>query len=257
MALPMVFSICQALKPLDEIWVFPPHFFVSNPTLKNFTQVFELMSSFRVPFSRYVFNTVIITVIGTTGHVLIASMCAYALAKHSFPGSKIIFNAIVLSLMFSAVVTQIPSFLIMTKLGWLNTYLPYIIPGFAGSLGLFLMKQFMEAMVPDQLIEAAYIDGAGELTVLFRIVMPMVKPAWLTLIIFSIQNFWNTGSNRMVYSERLKPLNYALSQLMGGGVTRAGVGAAAAVIMMAVPIITFIFSQSQIIETMAASGIKE
>ena len=257
MALPMVYSISSALKPLDEMWVFPPRFLVRNPTFKNFTQMFELMSSFRVPFTRYLLNTVFITALGTAGHVAIASMCAYAFAKHSFPGSKLIFNLVVLSLMFNSMVIQIPSFLIMRGLGWVNTYLPYIVPGFAGSLGLFLMKQFMEAMVPDQLLEAAYIDGAGETVMLTKIVMPMVKPAWLTLVIFSIQNFWNAGQHRMIYSENLKPLNYALSQLMGGGITRAGVGAAAAVIMMMVPIIAFLFTQSKIIETMATSGIKE
>ena len=190
MALPLVYAVSQSLKPLEEIFIFPPRFFVNNPTFDNFRDVFILMGESWIPFSRYIFNTVFITLVGTFGHVIIASMCAYALAKHEFPGSKFIFGVIVTSLMFSVQVTAIPNYLIMSGLNWLDTYLALIVPAIAKPLGLFLMKQFME-QIPDAILEAARIDGASEWTVFWNIAMPSVKPAWLTLIIFSFQD-WNT-----------------------------------------------------------------
>ena len=257
MILPMVYAVSSALKPLDELWIFPPRFFVHNPTFRNFRDLLNAMTVFRVPFTRYIFNTFFITAAGTFGHVIVSSMCAYAFAKHKFPGSRIMFALVVTALMFNSMVTLIPSFLIMSWLRWINTYFAYIVPAFAAPLGLFLMKQFMEQMVPDAMLEAARIDGYGEFRILFKIVMPMVKPAWLTLTIFSVQALWNTGGTRLVYAEELKTLNYALSQIVLGGVARAGVGAAAGVVMMLVPILVFVFTQSNIITTMAMAGMKE
>ena len=257
MVLPMVYALSSALKPLDEIWMFPPKFFVRNPTFKNFSQLFEIMSSFRVPFTRYIFNTVFITVCSTAGHVLLASMCAYAFAKQKFYGKKVMFNLVVIALMFNPVVTSIPSFIIMSEIRWIDSYLSYIIPAFASALGLYLMKQFMEQMIPDSLLEAARIDGCNEFYMYFKIAMPIVKPATITLIILSVQSMWNTGQSRYIFDERLKTLNYALSQILAGGISRAGVGAAASVIMMAVPILVFVIAQSNVIETMATSGMKE
>ncbi|HWT74040.1 MAG TPA: carbohydrate ABC transporter permease [Mobilitalea sp.] len=256
MVLPLILAISNSLKPLEELFVFPPRFFVRNPTLNNFHDVFVLMGSSWVPFSRYIFNTVFITITGTVGHLIIASLCAFALAKHRFPGRKIIFAVIVLALMFSVQVTAIPNYLIMSRIGWLDTYLALIIPAIARPLGLFLMKQFME-QIPDSLLEAGRIDGASEFAVFLKIGMPQVKPAWLTLIIFCFQDLWNLQGSNYIYSEQLKTLPYALSQISAAGISRAGATAAVAVIMMIVPITIFIISQSNIIETMASSGIKE
>lgn len=256
MALPLVYAICSAFKPLDEIFLFPPKFFVQNPTLENFQDLFILMSKSWVPFSRYIFNTVFITVVGTAGNVIICSLAAYALAKHKFPGNKIIFELIVTSLMFSPHVTAIPNYLIMSKLGWIDTYKAIIVPAFATSLGLFLMKQFME-QIHDSMLEAARIDGASEWYIFCHIAMPMVKPAWLTLIIFSVQNLWNIRSSNFIYEEQLKTLPFALQQILQGGIARAGIGAAVSLLVMIVPIVLFVITQSNIIETMGSSGIKE
>jgi ABC-type glycerol-3-phosphate transport system permease component len=256
MALPLVYAISQAFKPLDELFIFPPRFFVMNPTLSNFGDLFMLMGSSWVPFSRYIFNTVFITIVGTFGHLFIASMAAYALSKHRFPGDKFFFSMIVLSLMFSRSVTGIPSYLIMTGLGWIDNIASIIVPAFAATLGLYLMRQFM-VQVPDSLLESARIDGASEFRIYWQIVMPAVKPAWLTLIIFSFNSLWNTEGSVFIYSEELKTLPYALQQILLGGIARAGVGAAVAVLMMIVPIIMFVITQSNIIETMASSGMKE
>lgn len=256
MVVPLVLSISNSLKPLEELFVFPPRLFVRNPTLKNFHDVFVLMSESWVPFSRYIFNTVLITVVGTLGHLIIASLCAYALAKHKFPGRNLIFGVIVTALMFAGQVTAIPNYLIMSKIGWLDSYLALIIPAIGKPMGLFLMKQFME-QIPDSLLEAARIDGSTEFLTFLKIAMPQVKPAWLTLIIFSFQDLWNMQGSNFIYSEDLKTLPYALSQIAAGGISRAGATAAVTVIMMIVPITIFIINQSSIVETMASSGIKE
>ncbi|WP_235561089.1 carbohydrate ABC transporter permease [Bacillus sp. FJAT-28004] len=257
MMLPLVYAISNSIKPLEEIWFFPPRFLVNNPTLENFRDLMAVMSDSWVPFSRYIFNTVFITAVGTAGHVVIASLCAYVLSKHKFPGKGIMFSTVVLSLMFSGVVTQIPNFIIISSLGWIDSYKAIIVPAFASSLGLYLMKQFMDQMIPDAILESARIDGSSEWKIFWTIVMPMVKPAWLTLIIFSMQGLWGIGANHFIQSEELKTLNYALSQILAGGIARTGTGSAAAVLMMIVPIIVFIISQSKIIETMSASGMKE
>lgn len=256
MLVPLVYTICNAFKPLDELFIFPPHILVKNPTLDNFSDLNLLMSESWVPFSRYIFNTSFITVVGISGHVVIASMAAYVLEKRDIPGGKIFFKTVVTTLMFTSAVTQIPSFIIMSKLGWVNTLWSIIVPAFGAPIGLYLMKQFM-AGIPDSLLEAARIDGSNEWRTFWTIVMPNVKPAWLTLIIFSIQSLWGATGGVYIFSEELKTLPYAMSQIISGGVARAGAGAAVGVVMMIVPISVFIISQSNIIQTMASSGMKE
>jgi ABC-type glycerol-3-phosphate transport system permease component len=256
MVLPLIYAISNAFKPLDEIFLFPPEFLVNQPTLSNFRDLIILMAESWVPFTRYFFNTFFITGTGVVGHVLLASAAAYPLAKHVFPGKKMLFTIVVLSLMFTSQVTAIPNYMIMSWLGWIDTYWAIIIPAFAFPLGLYLMKQFME-QIPDALLESAKMDGASEYRIFWSVVMPNVKPAWLTLIILIFQILWGTDASGFIYSEQLKPLHYALGQIVYGGVARAGVAAAVALLLMTVPIIIFVFSQSRIIETMASSGIKE
>ena len=257
MFLPMVYAISQAFKPLDELWMYPPRFLVRQPTLKNFSDLFTLMNDSWVPFSRYIFNTVFTTVMGTFGHLFIASMCAYALAKIKFPGGKFVFKTIRSSLMFSSTVGGITSFMIMTALHLVDSYLAIIIPAWGATLGLYLMKQHMDSTVPDTVLESARLDGASEIRTYWTIAMPMVKPAWLTLIIFSFQGLWNQGSSIYIYSEQLKSINYAIGQIMAGGIKRSGASSASSVLMMMVPITVFVISQSNIIETMGSSGMKD
>ena len=257
MFLPMVYAISQAFKPLDELWMYPPRFFVRQPTFKNFTDLFTLMNDSWVPFSRYIFNTVFTTLMGTFGHLFIASMCAYALAKIKFPGGKFAFKTIRMSLMFSSTVGGITSFMIMTALHLVDSYLAIIIPAWGATMGLYLMKQHMDSTVPDTVLESARLDGASEIRTYWTIAMPMVKPAWLTLIILSFQGLWNQGSSIYIYSEQLKSINYAIGQIMAGGIKRAGASSASGVLMMTVPIAVFVISQSNIIETMGSSGMKD
>ena len=257
MVLPLIYAIGQSFKPLEEFWVFPPRLFPVNPTFKNFKDLFRLMGDSWVPFSRYIFNTIFISVIGTAGNVLLSSYSAYALAKIPFPGRKFLFKIITYSLMFSATVAGLTNFILMSKLGWIDTYLAIIIPACCTTYGLFLMKQFMDTSVPNEVLESARIDGASETKIFWRIAMPMVKPAWITLIIFAFKDLWNTGSSTYIYSEQLKTFNYAISQLVNAGISRTGVSAASTVVMMIVPITVFIIAQSNIIETMSSSGMKD
>ncbi|HHX53307.1 MAG TPA: carbohydrate ABC transporter permease [Clostridiales bacterium] len=257
MFLPMLYVILQSLKPFDELFVYPPRFYVVRPTLQNFSDLFTLMSDSWVPFSRYIFNTVLISVFGTLGNLILSSMCAYALSKIDFPGRGWMFEMIIKSLMFNTTVSAITNFITMTLLGWIDTYLAVIVPAFCSTLGLFLMKQFMDSSVSDSVLESARLDGASEFYTFLNIAMPMVKPAWLTLIVYSFQGLWNSGASIYIYSEQLKTFNYAISQIISGGVARAGASAASTVLMMIVPITVFVITQSNIIETMSTSGLKD
>ncbi len=256
MVFPMFFAICNAFKPLDEVLKNPPTVLPRNPTFDNFSDLLITMSQGWVPLSRYIWNTVFITVVGTVGHVIIASMAAYVLAKYRFPGGNLFFRVAVVALMFNNYVTGIPNYLIMCKLHMVDTYWSLVLPAIGGSLGLFLMKQFMDGF-PMSLIEAAKIDGASEILIFWKLVMPNVKPAWLTISIFSIQNLWNNAQVNYIYTESKKMLRYALDQVALGGIARTGQQNAVIVFTMLVPIVFFIFTQSQIMETMATSGLKD
>ncbi|MCL2765647.1 MAG: carbohydrate ABC transporter permease [Treponema sp.] len=253
---PLVFSINHAFKPLNEIFLFPPNVFVKRPTINNFQDMFILMGQSWVTFSRYIFNTVFITAVGTAGLIVVASMGAFVVSKYNFPGSKVFFKGVIITLMFSGYVTMIPNYLVMAQLGWVDTYLSIIVPAFAMPIGFFLLKQFIDT-IPDTLLEAAKVDGAKEFRIFIWIILPMIKPAWLTVMIFSVQNLWNARASIFIYSEQLKTLPYALGQIIMGGIARAGVGAAVTLFLMVVPLVLFIFAQSNILQTMANSGIKE
>lgn len=252
---PLIFTVVNAFKPLSEIFIIPPKMTVENPTLNNFFDLATIVESFNVPLSRYIFNTGVITVLGTFGTVLLGSMAAFPLAKYTFPGSKLMSNIIVYALMFNASVTAIPNYLIMSKLGMIDTYWAVILPAIGSTLGLYLMKNFM-VQIPDEMLEAAKIDGAGEFKTYSSVVMPLCKPAWITLIILSFQQMWGTTGGVFIYTEELKPVTYVLQQLVSGGISRTGVSSAISFIMLLVPITVFVLSQSNVIETMATSGVK-
>ncbi len=256
MALPLVMIINNALKPLDELFQYPPKLFVRNPTLENFTDLFIAMNSSWVPFSRYLLNTIIITAGGTVGHVILASLAAFPLSKHKFKGRDQLFNMVVLSMMFSWTVTQIPNYMIISWLGINNTYWALILPASAYGMGLYLMKQFIDQL-PDSLMESARLDGANEWQVYLKIVMPNVKPAWLTLAIFQFQQMWGNTGSMFLRDEQLKPLQFALQQIAAGGTARAGASAAVTFIIAAIPIIFFLICQSNVLETMTTSGMKD
>lgn len=254
--LPLYLIVINAFKPLNEIFMFPPRFYVVNPTMDNFLDLFQLIGNSWVPFSRYIFNTVFITLLGTIGSVIVASMAAYPLAKYQFPGSKFINSLIVYSLMFNGSVTAIPNYIIMSKIGLIDTYWAVVLPAIGSTMGLYLMRNNM-THIPMSLLESCKIDGASEFKIYWKIVMPLSKPAWITLVILSFQSLWGTTGGSYLYTEKLKPVTYALSQILAAGVVRTGVSSAVSLIMLIVPVIVFVISQSNVVETMASSGMKD
>lgn len=259
MAAPLYYLVITAFKPLEELFLFPPRFYVMNPTLDNFTDLLIVAGQTWVPFSRYLFNSVFITVTVVFLHVLVSCMCAYPLAKSKAPGLKLIFGAVVASLMFSPQVTAIPRYLIVAGLGMMDTYYALIIPAIASSFGVFLMKQFLE-QVPTSLMEAAKIDGATEWTIFSRIIMPLSRPAWATLTIFAFIGTWNDAWSPMVFtrSEAMKTLPLAMQTMFSGSnvIAYAGAAAAAAFLTITPTILLFVILQKRVIQTMAYSGIK-
>lgn len=256
MALPLLYAVISAFKPLDEFFLFPPRFFVQHPTLENFTQMGQLLSNTVVSFERYLFNTVFVSVVSTVIYIIIASLAAYPLAKHDFIGRRAISNLITTALMFTSAVTGIVQYLIIALLGLVDTYGALIFPLLSNTMGVFLCMQNLKN-IPDAMLESARIDGAGEYRIWWNIIMPNIKPVLATMLIFQFQSSWNVSAGAVIYDEALKPLPTAMQQITTAGISRAGVGSAVALLLMIPPIATFVISESKVMETMVNSGIKE
>lgn len=254
--LPLIYCVCTAFKPLDELLVFPPTFFVRNPTFENFTQLPVLLESLRVPASRYIFNSVFISVVATTAHIIVSSMAAFALAKSKIKLKGLIFAVIQMALLYNAYTLAVPQYLIFSTMNIIDTFWVYILPAIPATTGVFLIKQYMDSSVPDSLLEAARIDGANVWQIYIRIVMPIIKPAWMTLLLLSFQSLWSVIPSGTIFSEELKTLPYVLSSITAGGIARAGSSMAATVLMMIPPIAVFFISQSNVLETMSTAGMK-
>ena len=260
MLLPIVYTISTVFKPLSEIYVFPPHFFPHNPTTENFLQIGLLLEDFWIPFSRYVFNTILICSVVTFGHLFLSSLAAYPLARLNFTGRRLISSIVKLSLLFTPALMLIPQYIVMSEINIINTYWAFILPQVQSALGLYLMQNFM-LQVPEAMLEAARIDGANEFQIYSKIVMPNIKPAWLTVMIFAFQTIWNSSgttlSTTLVYDEKIKMISSLLSQVVAGGTARSGVGSVMGLILMIPPLVLFICCQNQVIETMSTSGMKD
>lgn len=255
MILPLYYMVVSALKPTSELFYFPPKFYVIKPTLRNFLSLIKLQAQSDVPFERYLFNSVFVTVISTVGYVLLASMAAYALSKHKFPLKNTITKSVVFAILFRPEVTSVPLYILMVKAHIIDNYWALILPAMSGSFGVFLLQQFLDN-VPNEMIEAARIDGASEFVIYRKLIMPMLKPAWMTAVIFTFISIWNTTAAQFIYSEDMKMLPAMLSSLSTAGVTRTGVAAAVGVLMMFPSVVIFLLSQNSIVETMAHSGLK-
>jgi ABC-type glycerol-3-phosphate transport system permease component len=256
MLFPIYLSIIQSIKPVEEFFIFPPRLYAINPTPQNFVELFEAAGNMWVPFSRYLFNSIFVTVTVTVSQVLFASSAAYVLAKIKAPGLKLLNKVIEVSLLFNSTVTFIMVYMVLAYLNMIDTYFAITLPFIATPLSLFFMRQFM-GQIPDSMIEAAHIDGAGHFRTCWQIVMPNCKPAWITLIIFAFTAAWQITGWSYIFTEALKPLPTVLQQIGASGIARMGVAAAAAVFMMIPPMVLFIFCQSNVLETMAHSGLKE
>ena len=254
--LPMIYAICTSFKPLDELLVFPPTFFVKRPTFENYIALPALLNKLKVPMSRYVFNSLFITIAGTSLHVLAASAAAFVFSKSRLKCRKLLFTIVQFSLLYNAYTLAVPQYLIFSKTNIIDTYLVYILPAIPSAMGCFLIKQFIEESVPNALIEAAHIDGAGMGRIYLQIVMPISKPAWMTLALFSFRDMWSVVPSGTIFREELKTLPQVMSSITQGGIARAGSAMAATVILMIPPIVVYCISQGNVMETMGSSGIK-
>lgn len=253
---PLIYCVLTSFKPLEELLIFPPKFMVSRPTMDNYLILPSLLSKLKVPITRYLFNSLFVAVISTFLHIIVASLAAFALSKSKLKERKILFWIIQITLLFNSYTLAVPQYLIFSKLHIIDTYLVYILPALPSAMGCFLMKQFMDGSVPDALLEAARIDGAGVFRIYWKIVMPMVKPAWMTLLLFSFRDMWSIVPSGTIFSEQLKTLPQVMSSIAAGGIARSGSVMATTVLMMIPPIVVFMVSQSNVMETMSNSGIK-
>ncbi len=254
--LPLIYCVGTSFKPLDELMIFPPRFIALRPTSQNYLALPGLLSNLRVPLSRYVFNSIFVTVVATFLYVVFATMAAFVLARSEIKGKKIIFIMVQFALLFNAYTLGIPRYLIYSGMRIIDTYWVMILPHVASTMGVFLMKQYMEGAVPVALLEAARIDGAGPYRIFWQIVLPIVKPCWLTLTLFGFRDVWATVPDGTVFSETLKTLPTIMSQITSGGIARSGSAMAVTVIMMIPPILVYMISQSNVMESMSSAGIK-
>lgn len=257
----IVFIIFHAFKPMEELFAFPPRFITTHPTLDNFTKLFKASRSAGIPLSRYVFNSVIITATVVFSSLIFSTAAAYALSKLKFKGRNVMMQINQLALMFVPVAVMIPRYLIVNVLGLTNTYFAQILPLIPLPVALFLVKQFVD-QVPQSLIEAAYMDGAKELQIYSRIIIPMIKPAIATAAILVFQQVWTNmeASNYYVNNDGLKTLAFYLNTLTSVSTTNTvagqGMAAAASLILFLPNLILFCLLQRHVMNTMAHSGIK-
>ena len=256
MILPIYLTLVMSVKPVEELFVFPPKLYTLNPTLDNFKDMFDTLNEMWVPFSRYVFNSIFVTTAVTVFQCVFSAMAAFVLAKYKFPGSRFLNSVIIIALLYQSNVIYIMQYIVMNKLHLINTYWALILPSVASPICVFLMRQSI-SQLPDSIVESAKVDGAGAFTICWKIVMPNQKPALMTLIIFAFQAAWNIQGGSFVYDESLKTLPTVVQQAAESGLARAGVAMASSVFMLLPPVIIFMAAQKYVIETMAYSGIKE
>lgn len=256
MIAPIYIAIITSIKPVQEIFIMPPKLYAINPTGDNFRDLFQVANNSWVPFSRNVLNSLYVTIAATVLHVIFACMASFILAKCRFPGVKLINKTVVIALLFNSQVTYIMQYIVMAKLGMINTYSALILPIVASSMGLYLMINSV-GTIPDAMIEAAKVDGAGLFRICWQVVMPNMKPAIMTIIIFQFQAAWNSTGGNLVYDEALKTIPTVVQQIAAAGIARQGAIAASAVVLMIPPLAVFIAAQSNVMETMAHAGMKD
>ena len=259
MAMPLIFIINHAFKPMEELFAFPPTFFVKNATLENFTKLIKFSRASNIPLSRYIFNSLIVTVLTVGASLLLTTMSAFALSKIKFKGRNMLTQINQIAIMFVGTAVLIPRYIVICQTGLIDTLLAHVLPLVAMPVALFLVKQFVE-QVPDSLLEAAYMDGATDMQVYLRVIIPMIKPAIATAVILVFQQVWTNmeTSNYFINDDGMKTLTFYMNTLVNANNTVAGQGvAAAASLIMFIPnLVLFVILQKSVMNTMATSGIK-
>jgi ABC-type glycerol-3-phosphate transport system permease component len=256
MAIPLLYTILQSIKPIEEYYIYPPRFFVINPTLDSYRAIISSIDSLGVPFTRYLFNAIFTTVVGTVSYLFLSLITAYPVAKSKIKIVAILNTFLVYAMLFHNDTMSMLRFVIMSYMGIIDTYWAVILPGFASTMGTYLIVQFIRANIHDEILEAARIDGAGEFKILFKIIAPSIKAGWLTALIFTFQSYWNQGASPYIYTEELKHISVAMNSIAASGITRAGTGMAVTLILMIPTVIIFLWNQRSIMNTMAHSGLK-
>ena len=260
MALPILYIVMTAFKPASELFAYPPRFFVRNPTLDNFMNLFQVASDTSVPASRYLVNSILVTLIVVIATILMTAATAFVLSKKRFRGKNLLLEINNTALMFVPIAVAIPRYFIIIFFGLKNSFWANVIPLLAMPVGLFLVKQFVDQL-PNALVEAAVIDGANDFTILFKIVIPLIKPALATIAILAFQSAWTAteASVQYIESNNLKTFAYyvsTLSNATGNTVAGQGIAAAGALLVFLPSLILFIIMQSKVMDTMVHSGIK-
>lgn len=256
MLFPFYYTFIQSIKPMEELYVFPPKLYAKAPTFENYSELFKQAGQLWVPFSRYLFNSLFVSLVITASNVFVSVTAGYALAKIEFPGRNLLNKIIVLALLFQSTVTYIMTYIVIAKLHMVNTYWALILPLIATPTGLYLMKQFMGQINPS-MIEAAKIDGAGYFKTCWSVVAPNVKPAIMTLVILGFTGAWNQVSSQYIFNEALKTLPTVIQQIQSEGISRQGLSFSGGVLLMIPPMIAFVIAQSNVMETMSHSGMKD
>lgn len=256
MLFPAIYAVSNSLKPLHELWLFPPNLIVRNPTFTHYVDLFNFMGNSMVPMSKYFFNSIYICLLCTAVTTLSSSMCAYAISKRNFKGKNALFKLIETAMMFVAPASGILSYVIISQFDPIDHYWPIVLPYAANSLYMYIVKNFMDTF-PTSVLEAARIDGAGEFRIFWKILMPGCKPAWMTVILFAVQGTWAIGTGVYVYKEEMKGIMAGLDAITSVNLNRTGVSSAMSILLMIVPLITFIVTQSNVMNTMSSGGMKD
>lgn len=261
MALPIIFIFNHAFKPFDELFAYPPRFFVQRPTFDNFVNLGKLTAQSGIPFSRYLFNSLFVTTITIILTLIISTFAAFSFTFTEYRLKNVLFRFNQIALMFVPIAVAIPRYLVIANLQIIDTYLAHIIPMLAVPVGIFLLRQFM-AQIPTELIDAAKVDGASLFQIYYRIVVPLVMPAIATVGILIFQATWNnidTSSTYINNAETLRTLPFFVQSIVqntGNIVAGAGMSAASSLIIFIPNLIIFLVLQGKVLNTMAHSGIK-
>lgn len=258
MTFPMVYMVSNSLKPLHELFLFPPTLIVKNPTFDNYEMLFNLSGNTTVPMSRYIFNSIFLCLVCTLITVIFCSMAAYAISKREFKAKGPIFELIQISLMFAAPASGIVNYIIIAKLpiSPVDSYLPLFLTCVSNSLYMYMIKNFMDTF-PNSTLEAARIDGAGEFLIFRKILMPACKSSWVTVILFSVQGYWGMSTGNFIYKEEMKGINAGFTAITSVSQQRVGVQSASGIVMLLIPLFTFILTQSNVMDSLATSGMKD
>jgi ABC-type glycerol-3-phosphate transport system permease component len=252
--MPFIWTLSSSLKPYGAGITFPPQFLPRELEWQNYAKVVQT-----IPFFLYMRNSILVTGFAMIGEILSASMVAYAFARLQFPARNALFLIVLATMMIPYPVTLVPTFILFNKLGWVNTFLPLIVPPyFAPAYSIFLLRQFFMT-INHELDEAAEVDGAGWFRIYWQIILPLSKPALATVAIFSFMFYWNDFMGPLIYlSENSKftlalGVNY-LRNMRGGG--DLSMQMAASVMFVAPCIVLFFIAQRYIVQGIVTTGIK-